>query len=139
MKKIQLIIVIALSLTVSSCAMFKNGNNDAEKQRMQVDAYAKADIDCEYRFAKIKYAEDRNNKKLKVQIDQLKEKSTAFNMHIYKRYGDVGELRNQFNNLYKTSKTDLTSCKKIVEYEQKITADKEQIKQTKTGKVDDKK
>ncbi len=112
-----IIAVIIVGFLLSSCSVLNGGKQVSEKERIEVDAYAKANIECEYKLANLQYQEDKTNKKLKLARQNIKEEALAFRRLIHKKYGDVGDTRIEFNKLVKSSEKYLSVC---VKYEELI-------------------
>ncbi len=139
MKKVSLIIVIALSTGISSCSIFKNNSDAAFQQRMQVDAYAKANVECEYKLAKIDYSDNKDDRKLKIIARNLNTEVMAFRKEMFSRYNDVNKLQTQFNKLVNTSASNLTTCKKLKEREHNIANEKAKAEKAANKKAVNKK
>ncbi len=120
MKNIQLLILIVIGLSFASCGVLKNGNKVTSEERIQVDAYAKAYIECEYKFVRLQYKENPNDRLLKESAIQLKDNVIAFRQEIFRKYGDVGNSRIKFNELVEASTKDITMCKQLEELKQSI-------------------
>jgi len=130
MKNIQITIVLVLTLSFSSFAMLTK-SNDSEKEQMRVDAYAKANIECEYSLAKLEYNQDETNKRLKGRVSELKGEVTIFRQKMFNRYNDIGNLNVEFTKLVKSSSSSLTTCKKLEALKQSIAEEKAGHQETK--------
>ncbi len=114
MKNIYLIIVIALGLNFTACSTLKHGDEAAQaKQRMQVDAYAMANIECENNLTKLKLEDNKDDHKLRSQYDQLQTEITLFSWIINTRYRSSNELSFEFNKMIKSAATELTTCRQL--------------------------
>lgn len=113
MKHINLLFAIFLSLNFTSFAITNNGGDDAVKERMQVDAYAKANIECEYQLAQLEYRDSNGDKVLKVKLAELKTDVDNFRQLMFIRYSDEGDMRAKFTKLVDASTDKLTTCKKL--------------------------
>ncbi|MFK5856258.1 MAG: hypothetical protein QM503_09025 [Bacteroidota bacterium] len=123
MKNINLIIAVFLILNITSFAVASTGDDD----RMQIDAYAKANIECEYKLAKLEYSMNSENSMVKAQLNELKADVTTFRQKMFKRYSDVDNLRSKFSKLVEASSDKLTTCKKLTALEQSIADEKAAI------------
>ncbi len=115
-----IIAVIIVGFLLSSCSVLNGGKQVSEKERVEVDAYAKANIECEYKLANLQWNEDKTNKKLKLERQNIKEEAIAFRRLIHKKYGDVGDTRIEFNKLVKSSEKHLSVCVKYEELKKSI-------------------
>lgn len=135
MKNLYLLIAVALTVSITSCATVKSGSNSTiSKERMQMDAYAMANIECEYKLSHIKLEDDRNDFRLQSQFNTMKQDITALSKIINERYNESTGLRPEFNDLVKSSRVKLETCKQLQEYED-IRAGKI-IEKTDVDKVD---
>ncbi len=138
MKNIHITIVLILSLSFSSFAMLTK-NSASEKKQMQVDAYAKANVECEYSLAKLQYSQDSDNKVLKLKVNELNKNVTAFRQKMFNRYSDIGNLRVEFTKMVEASASSLTSCKKLEALEQSIADEKAARQENEKSKSSEKK
>jgi phage tail tape-measure protein len=133
MKNLYLLIAVALTLSITSCSTVKPGSNSTiSKERMQMDAYAMANIECDYNLLNYSLEEDRNNFSLQSEFKALKQDYAEFLNVINERYNKSTGLRPEFNDLVKSSKKKLQACKKLQEFED-IKA-KKKIEKVKTDK-----
>ena len=123
MKNIQITIILVLSFSISSFAMLSKSGG-SEKEQMQVDAYAKANVECEYSLAKLQFSQDGDNKVLKLKVSELNKDVIAFRQKMFNRYSDMGNLKVEFTKMVESSASSLTSCKKLEALEQSIAEEK---------------
>ena len=129
MKNIYLIIVLALGLNITSCSSLKHGDEAAQaKQRMQVDAYAMANIKCENNLTKLKLEDNKDDRKLRSQFDQLQTDITLFSWIINTRYRSSNDLSFEFNKLVKSAAKELTTCRQLKALEESREEKKPEIK-----------
>jgi len=138
MKKLHIIIVLVLSFSFSSFAMLTK-NSASEKKQMQVDAYAKANVECEYSLAKLQYSQDSDNKVLKLKVNELNKNVTAFRQKMFNRYSDIGNLKVEFTKMVEASTSNLTTCKKLETLEQSIADEKAARQENEKSKSSEKK
>ncbi len=118
MKNLYLLIAVALTVSITSCATVKSGSNSTiSKERMQMDAFAMANIECEYKLSHIRLEDDRNDFRLQSQFNTMKQDITALSKIINKRYNESSGLRPEFNDLVKSSRLKLETCRQLQEYE----------------------
>ena len=129
MKNIYLIIVVALGLNITSCSTLKHSDEAAHaKQRMQVDAYAMANIECEYKLTHLKLEDSINDRKLRLQFDQLKTDITSFSWIINTRYRSSNDISFKFNKMVKSAAVELTTCRQLKAFEESRAEEKDEVK-----------
>ncbi len=132
MKKILAISAVMLGIAMSSCSTLKNNDDQAFKERMQLDAYAKANIECELSLTKLQLNQNPDDRKLKTKYRNLNSEVSSFRRKIFRRYTDEGNMRAEFTNLVTESAPKLTVCKKLEELKQSIEEEKaKQLEQKK--------
>ena len=118
MKNLSLLIVVVLTVSITSCSTVKSGSKSPiSKERMQMDAYAMANIECEYKLSHIKLEDNRNDFSLQSQFNAMKQDITALSKIINERYSDSTGLRSEFNELVKSARVKLETCRQLQEYE----------------------
>ena len=129
MKNIYLIIVVVFSLSIVSCSTLKHGDEAAQaKQRMQVDAYAMANIECEYKLTQLQLEDNKDDRKLRSQFDQLQTDITLFTWVINSRYRTSNDLSYEFNKMVKSAGTELTTCRQVKAIEEIREEEKDKVK-----------
>lgn len=119
MNKLYIIIVSLVALSIASCTTMKNNSKGHSKssgiseERMQMDAYAMANVNCEYQLLKLKIKEDNNNRKLFSELDQLKKDMSAYSVTINTRYKNSRSISDKFSALMESSALELTTCKQF--------------------------
>ncbi len=115
MKTIQNIIILSLVIIATSCATSKKADdNTISKERMELDAYAMANIECEYKIAQMQKDNNTDDKMQKVEFDNLNKQIGFFSKEIRKRYNSTNQL-DDFYILVEKLKPELTTCKKLEE------------------------
>lgn len=114
--KTALTIFIALTLVVlSSCKITKQStDNSISKERMELDAYALALIDCEYKMAVMEKNNNPGNKQIANNLDQIKSLLAKYSRSIKEQYIPSNQVKDVYT-LSNTLKNQLSTCKKLEE------------------------
>ena len=114
---------------MSSCAGLKKSDSHSKENIMKVDAYAKAQVECEYELVKLKSLDNPTDVELKNEFTKLTEDVTILRQTFFKRYQDPEEDYVQFQKLVKKATPVLSVCRKVTEYkEAKEKQEKEEAK-----------
>lgn len=123
MKNLYLIISVILAISITSCSILKSESKKnsssptISKEQMLMDAYALANIECEYKLSQLKLVDNRNDFKLRSEFNTTKEDITTLSKLVFKRYTKVNGLRSEFDDMVISVKMDLTTCRQLQEYE----------------------
>ena len=126
MKTIQKLLFIAVIIIASSCATTnKTTDNKVSEERMELDAYAMANIECEYKLAQMNKNINKEDKMALVKFNQIKDQITPFSNEIRARYTPTDQL-NDFYILVNKLKPEFTVCKELKELEDSEAKKKEE-------------
>ncbi len=143
MKNLYIIISVVLCLSITSCSTMKSGSKSSSttvsKDRMQLDAIALANLECDYKLSLMKLDSNRNDFKLQSQFNDVKRDITALSKVINKRYNETKGLRDELNTMVNRAKEDLTTCRQLQEYENLIEEKKAEKLNDEKNNTNDKK
>jgi len=139
MKNVYIIITLVLTLGINTNNVLAQGSDDNKthtisKEQMQIDAFAMANIECDYKLKLQQFAEDKNNHKLQTEFNTVKENMAKFTRLINTRYRKSQDTSKDFDKMVKSARSELTICSDLAAYEEEKALKKAEMEESEEAK-----
>lgn len=142
MKNLYLVITLVLTLGINTNNVLAQGGADNKthtisKEQKQVDAYAMANIECDYKLKLQQFSEDKKDHKLQSEFNTVKKNMATFTRLINNRYRKSPETSKQFDKMVESARSKLTICVDLVAYEEEKALKKAEMEEAEKAKSED--
>ncbi|MBC8319858.1 MAG: hypothetical protein H8E34_03960 [Bacteroidetes bacterium] len=145
MKTIYTIILFTIIASLTSYSAFAQGSKGhgktpaVSKQRMKMDAYALANIKCEYKLNHMNFTANGNDPMLIAKVEKLRTDEATFLQYAINRYNGSEALLRKFNKKVESAAAKLSTCKQLKALEEKIAKESIEVPDDDQSKPNDKK
>ncbi len=130
MKKLIPAITIILIVIITSCGTLKKNSGHSKEAIMKADAYALSEASCKYRLTKMMHLDSISDVQLKNAQNDLHQSLLKLKRKFHEKYKEPQSDYIQFQKFGKTAIRELSTCKKLQEYEAAKKVDTENPKKS---------